>query len=121
MEAGRPPSLKPVVWIGHSLEALRLFPEEVRHEAGYALELAQRGGKAKTAKPLRGLDAIEIVSDVEGDAFRVVYTVKLAGVVYVLHAFQKKSKRGIATPHKDIEMIRKRFKDAREDYKERTK
>jgi phage-related protein len=121
MRAGEPPSLKPVVWIGDSLEMLRSFPEEVRHEVGYALELAQRGGKAVISKPLRALDAMEIVSDVGGNAFRIVYTVKLAGFVYVLHAFQKKSKRGIATPRMDIELVRKRVKDAREEYKERTK
>jgi phage-related protein len=106
--------------MGDSLEALPSFPEEVQDEVGYALELAQLGGKAITAKPLRGLDAMEIVSDVGGNAFRIAYTVKLAGVVYV-HALQKKSKRGIATPQKDIELIPKRINDARENYKERTK
>jgi phage-related protein len=83
--------------------------------------LAQRGGKAVSAKPLRGLDAMEIVSDFGGNAFRLVYSVRLTGFVYVLHAFQKKAKRGIATPQKDVEMVRKRSKDAKEDYKERAK
>jgi len=111
--------LKPVLWVGDSLDTLRLFPSGVQDHIGYALELAQRGMKHRSAKPLRGLDAVEIVSDFDSDTFRAVYTVKLAGIVYVLHCFQKKSKRGIATPRTDIELIRRRFQSAKEDYSKR--
>ena len=104
---------KPVVWLGNTLDELRKFPEEVRDEMGYALYLAQIGDKHPTAKPLRGFGGagvLEIVDNYDGDTYRTVYTVKLAGVVYVLHAFQKKSKKGIATPKKDIDLIKKRLK-----------
>ena len=104
---------KPVVWLGNTLDELRKFPEEVRDEMGYALYLAQIGDKHPTAKPLKGFRSagvLEIVDNYDRDTYRTVYTVKLAGVVYVLHAFQKKSKKGIATPKKDIDLIKKRLK-----------
>lgn len=99
--------------MGNTLDELRKFPEEVRDEMGYALYLAQIGDKHPTAKPLKGFGSagiLEIVDNYDGDTYRTVYTVKLAGVVYVLHAFQKKSKKGIATPKKDIDLIKKRLK-----------
>ncbi len=111
---------KPVVWIGDSLVELRKFPDEVRDEMGYALYLAQMGDKHPTAKPLKGFKGagvLEIVDNFDGDTYRTVYTVKLAEVVYVLHAFQKKSKKGIATPPKDVELIKKRLKLAIEIHK----
>ena len=80
---------------------------------GYALYLAQIGDKHPSAKPLKGYvgaGVLEIVDNYDGDTYRTVYKVKLAGVVYVLHAFQKKSKKGIATPKKDIDLIKKRLK-----------
>jgi phage-related protein len=106
--------LKPVVWLGDSLRALKSFPTTVQDEIGYALFLAQRGGKHMSAKPLRGSGSavLEIVSDHRGDTFRAVYTVRLADRVFVLHAFQKKSKRGIATPQAEIELIKRRLKQA---------
>lgn len=82
---------------------------------GYALFVAQQGGKHANAKPLRGYGGagvIEIVSDHQGDTFRTVYTVRLAGVVYVLHAFQKKSKTGRETPKTEIELIDRRLREA---------
>lgn len=115
------PSIKLVVWIGSSLEDLRKFPEEVRQTVGYALYLAQIGSKHPDAKPLkgfRGAGVLEIVEDFNGDTYRAVYTVKLAGAIYVLHAFQKKSKTGIATPEQDLDLIRKRFKRAQEHHTE---
>ena len=84
---------------------------------GYALYLAQCGEKHPLAKPLKGFKragVIEVVENFDGDTYRAVYTVKLAGVVYVLHAFQKKSKKGIATPKQDIELIEARLKRAKE-------
>lgn len=111
---------KPVVWLGNSLDELRKFPDEVRDEMGYALYQAQINKKHPSAKPLKGFKGagvLEIVEKFDGDTYRTVYTVKLAGVVYVLHAFQKKSKKGIATPTKDIELIKKRLKLAIETHK----
>ncbi|HEY9641076.1 MAG TPA: type II toxin-antitoxin system RelE/ParE family toxin, partial [Coleofasciculaceae cyanobacterium] len=99
---------KPVEWVGSSLDDLKEFPEDVRQTVGYALYLAQCGEKHPSAKPLkgfRGTGVLEVVEDFDGDTYRAVYTVKLAGVVYVLHAFQKKSKQGIATPKQDIDLI----------------
>jgi phage-related protein len=107
-----PGSLKPVVWVGDSLRVLKTFPAGVQDEIGYALFLAQRGEKHLAAKPLKGLGSgvTEIVADHRGDTFRVVYTVRLADRIYVLHAFQKKSKHGIATPQAEIELINRRLK-----------
>lgn len=110
---------KPVRWIGGSRDDLRGFPEPVRLRVGGALWEAQIGGKAGWAKPLKGFSGagvVEIVDDHDGDTYRAVYTVRFAGVVYVLHAFQKKSKRGIATPRQEIALIEQRLKRAREDY-----
>ncbi|HZT21016.1 MAG TPA: type II toxin-antitoxin system RelE/ParE family toxin [Dongiaceae bacterium] len=110
---------KPVRWVGSSKEDLSGFPEEVRRRVGGALWEAQIGRKAPYAKPLKGLgdaSVLEIVDDFDGDAFRAVYTVRFAEAVYVLHAFQKKSKRGVATPRVEMELIKQRLKRAREDY-----
>jgi phage-related protein len=112
-------SPKPVEWVGSSLDDLRQFPEDVRQTVGYALYLAQCGEKHSLAKPLKGFKGtgvLEIVEDFDGDTYRAVYTVKLVGVVYVLHAFQKKSKQGIATPKQDINLIETRLKRAKEHY-----
>lgn len=108
------PALKSVVWLGDSLRALKSFPSGVQDEVGYALYLAQRGGKHVSAKPLKGLGpgVLEVVSDHRGDTFRAVYTVRLASRVFVLHAFQKKSKHGTATPHVEIDLIKRRLKQA---------
>lgn len=115
------PQPKPVVWIGSSLEDLREFPKEVGAEIGYALYLAQTGSKHPDAKPLkgfRGTGVLEMVENFDGDTYRSVYTVKLAGVIYVLHAFQKKSKTGIATSKQDIDLIKERLKRAQEHHAE---
>lgn len=111
--------LKPVEWVGSSLEDLKTFPEDVRQTVGYALYLAQCEEKHPYAKPLKGFKGagvLEIVENFDGDTYRAVYTLKLAGVVYVLHAFQKKSKTGIATPKQDIKLIETRLKRAKEHY-----
>jgi len=105
-------SLKPVVWMGDALGVLKTFPSAVQDEVGYALYLAQRGEKHISAKPLKGVGSgvLEVVSDHRGDTFRAVYTVRLGDRIYVLHAFQKKSKRGIATPQVEVDLIRRRLK-----------
>lgn len=107
-------ALRPILWMGDSLAVLREFPQAVREEIGFALYVAQTGGKHVNAKPLKGLGpgVLEVVSDYRGDTYRAVYTVRLARRVYVLHAFQKKSKRGIATPRTDIELVRQRLRRA---------
>jgi phage-related protein len=112
----QPASLKPVVWMGDSLVVLRAFPKAVQEEIGYALYKAQLGEKHERAKPLKGFGSgvLEVVSDHRGDTFRAVYTVRLAGKVYVLHAFQKKSKRGIATPKSELSLVQQRLKRAME-------
>src|SRR3954469_21316643 len=95
----RPPT-NPLRWIAGSKEALDAFPGPVRREAGYALYLAQIGMKAVKAKPLKGFGGagvLEVVADYDGNTYRAVYTVKFAEAVFVLHAFQKKSKHGIGT------------------------
>ena len=109
-----PEPLKPVVWVGDSLRMLKSFPAAVQDEVGFALFLAQRGEKHIAVKPLKGFGAgvMEVVADHRGDTFRAVYTVRLADRVYVLHAFQKKSKHGIATPQAEIELIMRRLKQA---------
>jgi phage-related protein len=112
-----PDALKPLIWIGSSRKDFSDFPEEVKSEMGYGLFQAQQGFKHRKAKPLSGFGGagvVEIVNDFRGDAFRTVYTVQFARAVYVLHAFQKKSKSGIATPPSDINLIRQRLRDAEE-------
>jgi len=98
--------------MGNALGVLKTFPSAVQDEVGYALYLAQRGEKHLSVKPLKGVGSgvLEIVSDHRGDTFRAVYTVRLADRIYVLHAFQKKSKHGIATPQVEIDLIRRRLK-----------
>ena len=102
--------------MGDSLAVLRAFPKPVQEEIGYALYKAQLGEKHQRAKPLKGFGSgvLEVVSDHRGDTFRAVYTVRLAGKVYVLHAFQKKSTRGIATQKSELELVRQRLKRAME-------
>src|SRR5258706_15745513 len=110
---------KPLFWIGSSLDDLRGFPVDVRRVMGFALHFAQVGGKHVDAKPLKGFagaGVLEIVEEHTGDAFRGVYTVRFEGAIYVLHAFQKKSKRGIKTPKKEMDLIRDRLKRAEEHY-----
>jgi phage-related protein len=114
-------SLKPVVWLGDTLQTLRSCPQDVQDEVGYALYLAQIGEKYFAAKPLKGLGAgiLEVISDHRGDTYRAVYTVRFAARVYVLHVFQKKSKRGIATPRSEIDLVQRRLKRAAELDQER--
>ena len=115
-----PPKL--IVWMGSSREALRLFPEAVRRDIGQALYTAQQGETDPAARPLKGFGGIrvmEIVDRHDTDTYRAVYTAQFAGTIYVLHVFQKKSKRGIATPRKDVELVRQRLAAAQRHDKER--
>jgi phage-related protein len=111
--------LKPLHWIASSLGDLRGLPEEVQDGFGYALHRAQEGTKHSSAKPLRGFGGagvLEIVENHDGNTFRSVYTVKFAAAVYVLHVFQKKSRKGIATPPADLNLIDLRLKAAADHY-----
>ncbi len=113
------PGIKPVVWIGTTKADLSAFPEEVKDAIGFALYMAQQGGKHLDAKPLRGFGGagiLEIAANHAGDTYRVVYTVRLAGRIYALHAFQKKSKAGIKTPKSEIDLIKARLKRAEEEH-----
>ena len=115
------PTLKPLYWVGSSKAALIGFPELVRKEMGYALYLAQAGEKPQKAKPLHGFGGagvLELVENHEGNTYRAVYTVKFAEAVFVLHAFQKKSKKGIATPRSEIELVKQRLKAATDSYRQ---
>jgi phage-related protein len=100
-----PTAQKPLEWVRSSRDDLKGLPEDVQDEVGYALYLAQIGEKHPNAKPLKGFKGagvLEVVDNYDGDTYRAVYTVRFAGVIYVLHAFQKKSKKGIATPPADM-------------------
>ena len=110
---------KPTLWIGSSKDDLRAFPGEVRRVMGFAINDAQNGDEHPRAKALKGFggrSVLEVIDDEDGNTYRAVYTVRFAGVVYVLHAFQKKSRKGIETPKRDIEIIRMRLKLAEAHY-----
>ena len=115
---------KPVHWVANSKKDLKKLPEKVQNNFGYGLFLAQIGTKANNAKVLKGFGStrvVEIIANESGNTYRGVYTVKFKDVVYVLHVFQKKSKRGIATPQQEIELIKARLKIAEDDYKKWSK
>lgn len=113
-------TVKPIFWIASSKDDLRAMPAMVRDEIGYALHRAQEGGRSDKAKPFKGFGSaavLEIVEDDIGGTYRAVYTVKFKEAIFVLHVFQKKSKRGIATTRQDINLIKSRFKLAEHKYK----
>ncbi len=110
---------KPLRWIGPSRKELKAFPAPVRREIGQALFAAQCGEEYPSVKALQGFGGrsiLEIVATATDGAFRAVYTVRFHGVIYVLHAFQKKSMKGIATPLREIGLIRQRLAAAERDY-----
>jgi len=114
--------LKPVEWVASSLDDLRKFPEEVLDDVGFALYQAQRGGKHVSAKPLKGFKGagvLEVVENHDGNTYRTVYTVRFESAIYVLHAFQKKSKKGIKTPHEELDLVERRLKRAAEHYEDK--
>jgi len=109
---------RPLRWIGSSRKDYMAFPPKVQDIFGFELFLAQLGEHPPSAKLLKGLSSgvVELVDDFDGDTYRAVYTVRFESAVYVLHSFKKKSKRGIKTPQSDIELIKRRLKDADADY-----
>ena len=119
MAAKPPAESKPLAWVGSAKRDLLALPEEVIDAFGYALYVAQTGKKHEKAKALHGFGSagiLEIVEDWRGNAYRAVHTVRFSAAVFVLHAFQKKAKRGRETPKHDIEVIRERMKAAEAHY-----
>jgi phage-related protein len=114
---------KPLEWVGRALEELMDLPQPVRRSFGYALRFAQGGAKPDNVKPLKGFagaGVLEVVENYDGDTYRAVYTVRLAGVIYVLHCFQKKSTKGIATPQRTMDLIQQRLRVAESMHKRRS-
>jgi phage-related protein len=112
---------KPLDWVGSSKKDFLDFPAAVQDEMGNALGVAQFSGKHPSAKPWKaqGPGVFELVEDNDGDTYRAVYTVRFEEVVYVLHAFQKKSPNRIRTAQLDIDMVERRLKIAQQDYQSR--
>lgn len=112
---------RPVEWVGSSKKDYMSFPDQVRRDMGFALGVAQLGGKHPSAKPWagEGSGVLELVEDHDGDTYRAVYTVKFKEAIYVLHAFKKKSPKGIKTAKVDVELVASRLKLAQQDYKDR--
>lgn len=113
--------LKPLHWIASALADLRKCPGDVQDDVGYALHIAQEGGMHSSARPLKGFGGagvLEIVDNYDGNTYRAVYTVKFALAVYVLHVFQKKSKKGISTPKAEIDLVKSRLLKAAAHYEQ---
>ena len=112
------PGEKPIYWVGSAKHDLMQFPGRVKDEIGAALSVAQFGGKHPKAKPWKGEGpgVFEIVSDYRSDTYRAVYTVRFVEAIFVLHAFQKKSPTGVKTTQRDVELIARRIRMAREVY-----
>lgn len=114
--------MKELDWVGSSKKDLLDFPIDIRKEMGHALYMAQLGDKHKYSKPLKGFGnakILEVALDDGNGTYRTMYTIEFEEVVYVLHAFQKKSKTGIKTPKSDIDLVEQRLKRARQKYQER--
>jgi phage-related protein len=112
---------KPLDWVGSSKRDFLAFPDAVKDEMGNALGVAQFGGKHPSAKPWKGHGAgvFELVEDYDRNTYRAVYTVRFKDVIYVLHAFQKKSPKGIKTAQLDIDLVERRLKIAQQDHEAR--
>jgi len=110
------PVLRPLVWLGNSKRNIQAFPKGAQKIIGDELQLIQFGGMPKDAKPFKGVGSgvIEIALRYEGDAYRTVVALQLGEKIYVLHAFQKKSKKSRATPKQDVELIKQRYAQAKE-------
>ena len=116
MDRHPPPTIRPLVWMGDSKKNIQDFPEGAQKLIGDELQLIQFGGMPKDAKPFKGAGSgiVEIALRYASDAYRVVTAVQLGAKVYVLHAFQKKSKKGAETPKRDVDLIQIRYAEARE-------
>lgn len=109
-------TVKKLIWLGNSLETLKSFPEEVKDSIGYSLHKVQTGMFSRNAKFLKGfkVTVMEIVTDYDTNTYRAIYTIKIENTVCVLRCFQKKSKKGIATPKQEIDLIKQRLREADE-------
>lgn len=108
--------MREVVFVGPTQDEVRTFPDAARKLVGFALYRAQEGVMHPSAKPLKGFGGagvLEIVADSDGNTYRAVYTVRLATAIFVLHAFQKKSTHGAATPQREMDLVRNRLVWAR--------
>jgi len=117
-----PRPIKALLWVASARKDYGRFPEDVQRSFGFELFLAQTGQHPPSAKPLKGLTpgTIELIEDHDGDTYRVVYMARLKSAIYVLHCFKKKSKSGIKTPQRELELVRRRLKDAEADDAERS-
>ena len=116
MDHDRKPNLRDAIWIGDSKAKLKEFPQSVQKDIGDALFIAQAGSTSPAAKPFKGVGSgvFEIRADYRTDTYRAVYAVKIGERVYVLHCFQKKSRRGMKTPKKEVDLIKRRLRMAQE-------
>lgn len=116
MDNVRPLVLRPMVWLGNSKKSIGEFPKGAQKLLGDELQLVQFGGMPKDAKPFKGVGSgvLEIALRYASDAYRVVLAVQIGRRIYILHAFQKKSKKGIETPKRDVDLIKKRYAEAQE-------
>lgn len=116
MDRLNPPVLRPLVWLGDSKRSLRAFPPGAQKLLGDELQLIQFGGMPRNAKPFKGVGGgvLEIALRYAADAYRVVQALQIGRRIYVLHAFQKKSKKGIATPKREVDLIKQRYAEAKE-------
>jgi len=114
---------KPLIWRATSKADFMAFPPAIQREMGYALFLAQMGGRhatmAKTLKGFGGAAVVEVKESHAGDAYRAVYTVRISEAIYVLHAFQKKSKAGIKTAPSDLKLVQRRLRDLIDEMEKR--
>ncbi len=110
------PIIRPIIWLGNSKRNIQKFPEEAQKAMGSELQTIQFGGMPKNAKPFKGVGSgvIEIAIKFDKEAYRTVFAVQFGDKIYMLHAFQKKSKKGIKTPKQDIDLIKQRLKEAQE-------
>ena len=116
MEIKRPPVLRPVVWLGNSKKNLLEFPKEAQSIIGFKLMVIQSGNTPTDTKPFKGVGSgvFEIALKLDKEAYRCVQAVQSGEKIYILHAFQKKSKKGIETPKQDVDLIKRRYKEAKE-------
>jgi len=114
---------KELRWVGSSQKDFRKFPDEVHNELGFSLHLVQEGKTPARSKPLKGKlsGTVELIDDYDGDTYRAVYTTKIGNILYILHAFKKKSKKGSETPKQEIDLVVSRLKIAQKNYEEQLK
>jgi phage-related protein len=112
----KPPVPRPVVWLGDSKRNLRDFPDGAQKLLGDELQLIQFGGMPKDAKPFKGIGSgvVEIALRYGSAAYRVVLALQIGRRIYILHAFQKKSTKGIATQTRDVDLVKRRYTEAQE-------